>query len=183
MLYVRLSLGSKSVVAVAVESPSRQIQQAYRTEKDGSVKERILLVKRVRFDNMEASKVAERDLNRTRWWAYKWLSRFDKQGLEGLKDHPRNGRPPKVSEKMMYQIKQMVIEKPSGWEAKEVMDLIYEKTGVRYHEFHIYRILHKWSMSPKVPQKKHVNSASPEEKKEFKKEYWIYSGKLQKNLP
>jgi transposase len=84
---------------------------------------------------------------------------------------------------MMHLIKQMVIEKPSGWEAKEVMDLIYEKTDVRYHEVHIYRILHKWGMSPKVPQKRHVKSASPEEKKEFKKEYWIYSDKLQKNLP
>ena len=44
------SLGSKSVVAVAVESPSRQIQQAYRTEKDGMChSERILLVKRRSF--------------------------------------------------------------------------------------------------------------------------------------
>lgn len=167
-------MDSKSVVADVVDL-SRQIQQAYRTEKDGSIKERILLVKRVRFDNMEASRVAERELNRTRWWAYKWLSRYDSQGLQGLKDQPRSGRPSRISEKTMHQIKQTVIEKPSGWEVKEVMNLIYEKTGVRYHEVHVYRLLHNWGMSPKVPLKKHVNSASPKEKRDFKKEYWIYS--------
>ena len=38
-----------------------QLDQAYRTEQDGDVKERILPVRRVRFDRMDASKVAERD--------------------------------------------------------------------------------------------------------------------------
>ena len=87
-------------MASNVVNPSLgQLDQAYRTEQDGDVKERILLVRRVRLDGMDASKVAERELNRTRWWAYKWLKRFDKQGgLEGLKDLPRKGRPSKVSE-------------------------------------------------------------------------------------
>ncbi len=182
MLYVQLSLDSKSVVAVAVESSSRQIQQVYRTEKDGDIKERIFLVRRVKFDGMEASKVAEREIHKSRWWAYKWLKRFDRQGLEGLKDHPRSGRPPKISEKMMLKIKQKVIENTSGWEAKQVMNLIYEKTGVRYHEVHVYRLLHDWGMSPKVPKKRFVNTASKEEKEEFKKEYWIYSHTSQKDL-
>jgi hypothetical protein len=32
-------------------------------------------------------------------------------------------------------------ENVAGWRAKEVMNIIYEreKTGVRYHEVHIYR--------------------------------------------
>ena len=51
------------------------------------------------------------------------------------------------------------------------MDIIYKKTGVRYHEVHIYRLLHKWGFSPKVPQKRFVNTASEEEKKDFKKGY------------
>lgn len=172
-------------MASNVVNPSLgQLDQAYRTEQDGDVKERILLVRRVRLDGMDASKVAERELNRTRWWAYKWLKRFDKQGgLEGLKDLPRKGRPSKVSEKKMYKIKQKVIESKTGWEAKQVMNLIYEKTGVRYHEVHVYRLLHRWGLSLKVPQKKFVNTASKEEKEDFKKEYWIYSHKSHKDSP
>ena len=49
---------------------------------------------------------------------------------------------------------------------------IQRKTGVRYHEVHIYRLLHKWGFkSNKVPQKRRfVNTASVKEKRKFKKE-------------
>jgi putative transposase len=47
--------------------------------------------------------------------------------------------------------------------------LLSEKTGVRYHEVHIYRLLHKWGFSPKVPRKRFVNTASNKGKKQFKK--------------
>ncbi|MGB8933705.1 MAG: winged helix-turn-helix domain-containing protein [Candidatus Nitrosopolaris sp.] len=34
---------------------------------------------------------------------------------------------------------------------------------------HIYRLLHKWKFSPKVPRKRFINIASNEEKEVFKK--------------
>ena len=54
-------------------------------------------------------------------------------------------------------------------DAKEVMNLIYERTGVKYHEVHIYRLLHRWGFSPKVPRMKFVNAASKQEKKILEK--------------
>jgi transposase len=61
--------------------------------------------------------------------------------------------------------------------AKEVMNLIYERTGVKYHErtgvkyheVHIYRLLHKWGFSPKVPTTRFVNAASKQDKNKFRK--------------
>lgn len=78
-----------------------QLNNVYKKQTDGDVKERILLVKRVRIDSQEASKVAERELHKSRWWgAYKWLDRFDEHGLERLKDRSRSGRhPPFIPEK------------------------------------------------------------------------------------
>ena len=171
------------MVTLGAVVSSEQLNNAYRKETDAGVKERILLVRRVRIDGLEASKVAERELDKSRWWAYKWLSRFDKHGLDGLKDRPRSGRPPLISEKEMLKIRQEIIENPSGWEAKQVMDLIHKRTGVRYHEVHIYRLLHKWRFSPKVPQKRFVNTASEEEKKGFKKGYWKHSNKSKQDSP
>ena len=61
--------------------------------------------------------------------AYKWLRRFNEHGLEVLKDHQRSGRPPKTSEKRMHKIKQKAMENPSGWQVKQVIDLICKNTG------------------------------------------------------
>jgi putative transposase len=147
------------------------LNNAYKKEKDSNVKERILLVKHVKIDKQEAASVAEHELNRSRWWAYKWLHRFDKDGLDGLKDQPRSGRPPDVPEDVMMQIRSELADSNTGWDFRQViMDLIYKKTGVRCHEVHIYRLLHKWGFKSKVSQRRFVNTASTKDKRKFKKE-------------
>jgi putative transposase len=146
------------------------LNSAYKKEKVANIKERILLVRRVKIDKQEAASVAENELNRSRWWAYKWLHRFNKEGLDGLKDKERSGRPPDVPKDTMINIRQELEDSNSGWDFRQVMDLIYKKTGVRYHEVHIYRLLHKWGFKSKVPQKKFLNTTSTKEKKRFKKE-------------
>jgi len=70
-----------------------------------------------------------------RAWAYKWLKRFDNEGVEGLKDRPRSGRPPDVPEEKLSKIRRELSENPSGWKAKEIMNIIHKKAGVRYHKF------------------------------------------------
>lgn len=151
------------------------LNDAYRAEKDVDIRERILLVRRVRINGEEAAGVAEKEFHRSRWWAYKWLKRFDTDGLDGLKNQPRSGRPPEVPEKKMLQIRKELSENRSGWQVMEVMNMIYKKTGVMYHEVHVYRLLHKWGFSSKVPQKRFVNTSSKEEKEAFKKEHRRYS--------
>jgi transposase len=147
-----------------------KLDVAYKQEKDVDVKERILLVRRIVEDEKHIEDVAK-ELHRCRAWAYKWYKRYnDNGGLDGLKDQPRTGRPPDVPKEIMVKIRQELAESNTGWDFRQVMDLIYKKTGVRYHEVHIYRLLHKWGFKPKVLQKRFVNSASTKEKKRFKKE-------------
>jgi transposase len=145
------------------------LSQAYKNERDADVRERILLITRVKMDKNEASTVAEKEFHRSRWWAYKWLKRFDNNGLDGLRNKHRSGRPPEVSEERFAIIRKELSESQSGWIVKEVMNLIYERTGVKYHEVHIYRLLHRWGFSPKVPRMRFVNTASKQEKNKFRK--------------
>jgi transposase len=145
------------------------LNKTYRNEKDADLRERILLVRCVRGEKKEASSVAEKEFHRSRWWAYKWLKRFDNGGLEGLKNKHRSGRPPEVSEETSIGIRRELSENQSGLMAKEVMNLIHERTGVKYHEVHIYRLLHRWGFSPKVPRMRFVNAASKQEKNKFRK--------------
>jgi transposase len=112
-------------------------------EKDVDVKERILLIRRIVDDKQHIEDVAK-ELHRWRAWAYKWYKRYnDDGGLDGLKDKSRSGRPPDVPKEVMIKIQKELVESNTGWDFRQVMDLIYGKTGVRYHEVHIYRLLHK----------------------------------------
>ena len=147
-----------------------KLDVAYKQEeKDVDVKERILLVRRIVEDEKHIEDVAK-ELHRCRAWAYKWYKRYNEDGLDGLKDQPRTGRPPDVPKEIMVKIRQELAESNTGWDFRQVMDLIYKKTRVRYHGVHIYRLLHKWGFKPKVLQKRFVNTASAKEKKRFKKE-------------
>jgi putative transposase len=145
-----------------------QLIQAYKDEKNVKVKERLFLIKQVLLDKQIASHVAK-SLGRVRSWAYKWIERFNEFGINGLHDLPRTGRPTSIPEKKLISIEQQIAENPSGWSAKQVMNLIYEKSGVKYHEVHVYRLLHKWGYTSKVAQKRFVNSATMQEKLWFKK--------------
>ena len=127
---------------------AKQLDYAYRHEPDANVRERILLTRRVRVDNQEAASVAELELHRSRGWAYKWLKRYNSEDIQGLKDKPRSGRPPDVSEEKLLEIRKELSENPSGWKVKQIMNIIYERTGVMYHEVHVYRLLHKWRFKP-----------------------------------
>jgi putative transposase len=124
-----------------------------------------------------------RDLHRSKAWASDWLKRYDKEGMEGLKDRTKSGRPSKLSEETSYQIKQELKQSNHGWTTKQVEELIIKKSGIKYHSIHIYRILRKWGFKQKkVPRKIHVNTASQQEKEDFKKRQnryllWISSSR------
>jgi putative transposase len=144
------------------------LNNAYKREVDANVRERILLIRRIMSDDQDI-RVVSKELHRSMAWAYKWLERFDKDGLESLKNKPRSGRPPEVSQEKLLKIRTELSENPSGWKVKEIMNIIHRKTGVMYHEVHVYRLLHKWGFSPKVPKKRFVNTASDKERKQFQK--------------
>ena len=70
----------------------------------------------------------------------------------------------------MDAIKQELPGSSSGWDFRQVMDVIQKRTGVKYHKVHIYRLLHRWGFVPKGTQKKSVRTASKKDKRKFKKE-------------
>ena len=143
----------------------------------------LLVLNVVYRGKISASQVA-RDLDRSKAWACEWLKRYDKEGIEGLKTRKKSGRPSAISEEIICHIKKELKESNRGWTTKQVEELIIKKSGIRYHHIHIYRILRKWGFKQKVPRKVHVNTASKEEKNDFKKRpnkyLWMYSSSSSK---
>ncbi|HEY6534349.1 MAG TPA: helix-turn-helix domain-containing protein [Candidatus Nitrosocosmicus sp.] len=145
-----------------------QLVNLYKKENDSKVKERLLLIIKVKQDKQIPFRVVK-ELHRSNPWASDWLKRYDMEGLKGLKDRTKAGRPPELSEDMVYQIKKELSNSKQCWTTKQVEELIVQKSGIKYHYTHIYRILRKWGFKQKVPRKVQVNTASPEEKETFKK--------------
>ncbi len=59
---------------------------------------------------------------------YKWYKRYNDEGLEGLRDKPRSGKPSIVSKETKDKIKQELSESDIGWDIKQVMYIIQQKT-------------------------------------------------------
>ena len=158
-------------------------ERIYRYELDVKTKERMLLVLNVAYHGLMAARVAG-DLHRSKAWACEWLKRYHKEGMGGLKSRPKSGRPPELPEEVSYRIRKELKEGNQGWTTKQVEEMIVEKSGIKYHYTHIYRILRRWGFRQKVPRKVHVNTASKEEKDAFKKRppryLWISSSSKKK---
>jgi putative transposase len=153
-----------------------ELIRLYRKETNPKVKERLLLVIKIEYDHIIPAYASD-ELHRSRPWGLYWLKRYREEGIDGLKNRPKSGRPPDIPREVVYEIKNELASSKQGWTTKQVEDLIVRKSGgIRYHYTHIYRLMHKWGFKQKVPRKVHVNTASKKEKEHFKKEqerYWM----------
>jgi transposase len=99
--------------------------------------------------------------NYLKWGHIRPIEEKDGKGVVGAK----------IIVDLMIKIRKELEDSDIGWDFRQVTDLIQKRTDVKYHEVHIYRLLHKWGFVPKVPQKRFTRTAALQDKKKFKKEY------------
>src|SRR6516225_7236970 len=84
----------------------------------------------------------------------RWARELEQSGLGGLRKAKHIGRPPRLSPAQLRELERALKRGPEAfgfasglWTARRVRDLIEYRTGVRYHEDHVWRILRrlKWS--------------------------------------
>ena len=72
----------------------------YKKENDPKVKERLYcLLSELREDGQIPFRVVK-EMHRSNPWASDWLKRYDEEGIEGLKDRTKSGRPPELTEEI-----------------------------------------------------------------------------------
>ena len=72
-----------------------ELIRLYKKETNLKVKERLLLVIKVRHDSIIPAYAAD-ELHRSRPWGLYWLKRYGEEGIEGLKDRTKSGRHPDI---------------------------------------------------------------------------------------
>lgn len=146
-----------------------KLETLYRKESRARLKERLLLILKVEGEGMIPARVAK-EMHRSRSWTSDWLVRYSKEGIDGLENRSKSGRPSKLPEEVAIRIRKKLKERKQGWTTQQVNEMIIKEGDVHYHQIYIYSLLHRWGFKQKVPRKVHVNTASNEEKKQFKKE-------------
>jgi transposase len=80
----------------------------------------------------------------------KWVHRFANQGIEGLRDRPRPGRPPKVTCALAHHLDRLADQDPlqhgsshSQWSCQELATVLARQTGLQLSRESVRAVLKK----------------------------------------
>ena len=133
-----------------------ELEKAYKKEKNHKVRARMVAVRMVRVRNMSVSETADIQ-GRCPNWVHNLLRRYDEGGLEGLRDLPKSGRPRRILRDTLDGIIAKVAY--CGIIPVDLQQRIRKETGVKLHITYVRKIMRQYNLSPKAPQKVHVNRA------------------------
>lgn len=143
------------------------LEKLYRTTKDVRLRTRAQMVLLAGEQRMTAPAIAAivREDDQT---VRNWLKRYLAEGVEGLKDRPMPGAPPKITPAYEEQWLTVVRRRPrsldqpySMWTLQRLADFMAEQTGIRVADETVRKLLKKGEMVLSRPQHK-ITSPDPE---------------------
>ena len=88
--------------------------------------------------------------------------RYNAEGLDGLHDRPRPGAKPRLDDKQMAQLRQIVLDGPdvektglSAWTLADLCTEIKQRWGVGYHTSHMSKLMRKLGLSRQKARPSH----------------------------
>jgi transposase len=125
----------------------RELDTLYHTTRDVRVRTRALMVLLAAEKRLVAGEIAAvvRESDET---VRRWLHRYEAEGVNGLADAPRSGRPPTVTAAYRDRLLELVRRRPraldlpfSLWTAARLADYLADETGLRMSVPTIHRLL------------------------------------------
>ena len=94
---------------------------------------------------------------------YTWKALLDERGLDGLRAVPDPGRPARLDDTQLAQIRAALLQSPTEhgfgtelWTLKRVGVVIERLHGVRFAQTQVWRILGALGFSPQRPEKRAI---------------------------
>ena len=90
----------------------------------------------------------------------KWISEYLNNGLDGLKEKERSGRPSRLTNEQCHKIQIFITENAIKFQggrlqAKDIQAFIYDEYQITYQSSMIYNLLKKWGFSWVTTLSKH----------------------------
>jgi transposase len=139
-------------VAIRTDMEATQLRRLARRERDGRVSARLIALANV-LDGLSRG-AAARAAGMDRQTLRDWVIRFNAEGVEGLRDQPRSGRRPWMSEGQQATLKAIVLRDPdpdrdgvSTWRLIDLCRIAEERFGVSYREGGMRRLVKALDLS------------------------------------
>lgn len=89
-----------------------------------------------------------------------WLQRYQAEGVDGLLEGSRPGRPPELTAQQQQRLGDILDSGPVAygldtgiWTSPMIAWVIEEEFGVQYHPGHVRKLLHAWGFSVQRPRR------------------------------
>jgi len=140
-------------------------------ETNGRMRVRLMALSQVKEGTNNAQ--TARNLNISRRIVNDWVKKFYEQGLDGLKERPRSGRPCSLNQQQLSQLSQYIrnnsIKENGGrLKAQTLVTYVAQEFKVDYSIFNIYRLLHQLGFSWITSRSRHPKQ-SEKVQEDFKK--------------
>ena len=139
-------------VPIRDDIPAEDLRRLARQETDGRVACRLLGVANAVAGMPRAQ--AARQAGMDRQTLRDWVIRFNAEGVAGLRDRPKSGRPNRLDEGQLAAFKALVLRGPdperdgvSSWRAKDLCRIVAARFGVTSSENGMLRLLHDLDLS------------------------------------
>jgi transposase len=119
------------------------IESLIKNEKRKRTLERLIFIRDL-YSETDVETAAKK-LGRSRATGYNWLSEWNRNGPEGIEPRFRGGRPSKLSEAQLTDLKRRLQDR-SSWTMRDAMKLIRDVYGVEYSDDSVSRILRRFGM-------------------------------------
>lgn len=144
-----------------------ELDELYRATHDVRVRTRAQMILLAAEQRLSVSEIATivRESGET---VRRWFHRYEAEGVNGLGDAPRSGKPPKVTAPYRQRLCDLVRQRPraldlpfSLWTAARLADRLAEETGLRMSVPSIHRLLREAGLGFSRPQHM-ISSPDPE---------------------
>jgi transposase len=132
--------------------PAEELRRLARRESNGRVASRLLALANA-LDGTARGQAA-RQAGMDRQTLRDWVVRFNAEGMDGLRDRPKSGRPVWLDDGQLAALKALVLRGPdperdgvSTWRAQDLCRIVERRCGVRYSENGMLRLLHDLGLS------------------------------------
>jgi transposase len=160
-------------VKVVTDLSPEQLRRKARTETDAHKRIRLLAIANV-LDGMSRQEAAQ-SVGLSRNALHHWINRYNREGVEGLSDRPRCGRPTNLEAQKTESFKRRVLAGAElsrdgivsfrGWKLQEIL---HQEFDAEYALSSVYKVLSRLNLRPLQPRPRHPDTDELAQE-EFKK--------------